>query len=143
VLLDEDKVRVRVYNVETRSNSIATIFGRVLGWQSMDVSTVAAAEAVSAGSGVCPLPIAIPDRWLDNTGGANPQDGRFNLADGDKYEPYYDPPENPPMKPMEGQCPSPPGYDGCPVPGGVSSNTYTGSAYTGFYGDDPAANLGV
>ncbi len=145
VLLDEHKVRVRVYNVASRSTAIPTIFGRVLGWASRDVSTVAAAEVVSAGSGVCPLPIALPDRWLDNPGGPNPNDGRFNLADGDKYEPYYDPPENPPMKPMEGQCATPPGYDGCPVyPGvaGVGTDAYTGSAYTGFYGDDPAANLG-
>ncbi len=141
VLLDEHKVRVRVYNVASRSSAIPTIFGRALGWATRDVSTVAAAEAVSAGSGVCPLPIAIPDRWLDNTGGANPNDGRFNLADGDKYEPYFDPPENPPMKPMEGQCFSPPGYDGCLVtPGGPAS--YPGPAYTGFYGDAATANLG-
>ena len=142
VLLDEHKVRVRVYNVETRGNAIATIFGRVLGWQSRDVSTVAAAEVVSAGSGACPLPIALPDRWLDNPRGPNPNDGRFNLADGDKYEPYYDPPENPPMKPMEGQCLSPPGYDGCLVTPGLGPDGYGGDAYTGFYGDDLDANLG-
>ncbi len=141
VLLDEHKVRVRVYNVASRSSAIKMIFGRVLGWQSRDVSTVAAAEAVSAGSGACPLPIALPDRWLDNPGGPSPNDGRFNLADGDKYEPYYDPPENPPMKPMEGQCLSPPGYDGCLVPPG-GPGSYAGDAYTGFYGDDLAANLG-
>jgi Flp pilus assembly protein TadG len=141
VLLEEHKVRVRVYNVASRSTAIPTIFGRALGWATRDVSTVAAAEVVSAGSGVCPLPIAIPDRWLDNTGGPNPNDGRFNLADGDKYEPYYDPPENPPMKPMEGQCFSPPGYDGCLVtPGGPGA--YAGDAYTGFVGDNAAANLG-
>ena len=66
VLLDEHKVRVRVYNVETRGTAIATIFGRVLGWQSRDVSTVAAAEAYPATqTRLCPLPIALPDRWLD------------------------------------------------------------------------------
>jgi len=145
VLLDEHKVRVRVFNVNSRSNAIRTIFGRVLGWETMNISTVAAAEAVSAGSGVCPLPIALPDRWLDNPGGPNPNDARFNMADGDKYEPYSDPPENPPMKPMEGQCSSPPGYGGCPVPpglSGVGTKGYGGDAYTGFYGDDAAANLG-
>jgi Flp pilus assembly protein TadG len=140
VLLDEHKVRVRVYNVDSRSNAIKTIFGQVLGWKSMDVATVAAAEAVSAGSGVCPLPIALPDRWLDNPGGPNPADGRFNLADGDKYEPYSDPPEN--VKPMEGQCLSPPGYGRCSVPPGVGPSGYAGDAYTGFYGDDLNANLG-
>ncbi len=66
VLLDEQKVRVRVHNVEARGNSIATIFARALGWQSMDVSTVAAAEAYPATqTRLCPLPIALPDRWLD------------------------------------------------------------------------------
>ena len=143
VLMDEQKVRVRVRNVAARGNAIRTIFARVLGRDEVNVGTVAAAEAASAGSGVCPLPIALPDRWLDNTGGPNPNDGRFNLADGDKYEPYFDPPENPPMKPMEGQCFSPPGYDGCLVtPGLPGPEGYAGDAYTGFYGDDVAANLG-
>lgn len=145
VLLDEHKVRVRVRNIRSRNNAIGTIFGRVLGWESMNVGTVAAAEAVSAGSGVCPLPIALPDRWLDNPGGPNPSDGKFNLADGDKYEPYADPPENPPMKPLAGQCTSPPGYGGCPVTAGTagaSTAGYAGDAYTGFYGDEAAANLG-
>ena len=140
VLLDEHKVRVRVYNVASRSNAIKMIFGRVLGWQSRDVSTVAAAEAVSAGAGVCPLPIAIADRWLDNPGGKNPSDGRFDLKDGDKYEPYYDPADNPPMKPMEGQCA---GYGPpCRVPPGAGPSGYSGEDYTGLYGDDARVNLG-
>jgi Flp pilus assembly protein TadG len=71
VLLDEHKVRVRVYNVEARGNSIATIFARALGWQSMDVSTVAAAEAYPATqTKLCPIPIALPDRWLDGNADA-------------------------------------------------------------------------
>ena len=139
VLLAEHKVRVRVYNVASRSNAIATIFGRVLGWQSRDVSTVAAAEAVSAGSGVCPLPIALPDRWLDNPNGPNPNNGRFDPADGDKYEPYFDSPENPPMRPVEGQC----GGYGPPCSVTTSApDGYAGDDYTGFYGDALMANLG-
>jgi hypothetical protein len=64
-------VRVRVYNVDARGNSIATIFARALGWQSMDVSTVAAAEAYPATqTKLCPIPIALPDRWLDGNADA-------------------------------------------------------------------------
>jgi hypothetical protein len=105
----------------------------------MDVSTVAAAEAVSAGAGVCALPIAIADRWLDNPGGKNPSDGRFVLADGDKYEPYFDKPENPPMRPVQAQCA---GY-GPPCRVTTSApDGYGGDDYTGFYGDALMANLG-
>ncbi len=75
VLLDEHKVRVRVYNVASRSTAIPTIFGRALGWATRDVSTVAAAEVVSAGSGVCPLPIAIPDRPPAVSRGRDPWSG--------------------------------------------------------------------
>ena len=122
VLLDEDKVRVRVYNVASRSNAIKMIFGRVLGWQSRDVSTVAAAEAVSAGAGVCPMPIAIPDRWLDNPGGTS-NDGLFDDPP-DIYRPYYytDPPAQ--------QCAT---WDDC---------FFNSSMFTGYYGDNPDYNLG-
>jgi Flp pilus assembly protein TadG len=140
VLLDEHKVRVRVRNTGARGNAIRTIFARVLGWDEVDVVTVAAAEAVAAGAGVCPLPIAIPDRWLDNPGGPNPSDGRFDLKDGDKYEPYYDPADNPPMKPVGGQCAR---YgQPCSVPPGVGPDGYSGDEYTGFLGDAAGANLG-
>jgi hypothetical protein len=140
VLLDEHKVRVRVRNTNARGNAIRTIFARVLGWQEVDVVTSAAAEAVAAGAGVCPLPVAVPDRWLDNPGGPNPSDGRFDLKDGDKYEPYFDPAENPPLKPKEGQCAS---YgQPCKVPAGMAASAYSGDDYTGFYGDDALANLG-
>jgi hypothetical protein len=141
VLLDEHKVRVRVYNVASRSNAIKMIFGRVLGWQSRDVSTVAAAEAVSAGSGVCPLPIAIPDRWLDNPNGPNPNNGRFDPADGDKYEPYHDARDGnpPPKKLVEDQC----GEHGPPCSVPMSAPVgYSGPDYSGFYGDALMANLG-
>ncbi len=142
VLLNEHKVRVRVYNVASRSSAIKLVFGRVLGWQSRDVSTVAAAEAVSAGSGVCPLPIALPDRWLDNPNGPNGNNGRFDPADLDKYEPYFDKPENPPMRAVQAQCADygPPGS-----PCGVTTSApdgYGGGDYTGFYGDALIANLG-
>jgi len=56
---------VRVRNVAARGNAVRTIFGRILGWDEVDVSTVAAAQVSPAGSGVCPLPRALPDRWTE------------------------------------------------------------------------------
>jgi Flp pilus assembly protein TadG len=134
VLLDEHKVRVRVFNVDSRSNAIKTIFGRVLGWQTMNVSTVAAAEAVSAGAGVCPLPIAIPDRWVDNPNGPNPNNQRFDPSDNDKYEPFE------PAKPKGNQCPD---WANCSVPPGQNHQQYTGPDFTGYLGDEAASNLGA
>jgi Flp pilus assembly protein TadG len=134
VLLNEHKVRVRVYNVETRGSAIATIFGRVLGWQSRDVSTVAAAEAVSAGVGVCPLPIVLPDRWIDNPNGPNPDNQLFDPSDNDKYEPFET------GKPRGNQCPV---WANCGVPPGQNHQQYTGPDFTGYLGDDAATNLGA
>jgi len=121
VLLNEDKVRVRVYNVASRSNAIKTIFGRVLGWQSRDVSTVAAAEVVVAGSGACPFPAVIPDRWIDRDKGPNANDGLFD-ENQDAYRPYD----------AEGaQCADFP----------CTSGNYAPD-YTGFASDDDGYNLG-
>ncbi len=123
VLLDEDKVRVRVYNVASRSSAIKMVFGRVLGWQSRDVSTVAAAEAVSAGSGACPFPAMIPDRWIDRDTGPNASDGLFD-ENQDAYEPYY---------PDDGtQCED----WGCTLTNNMPAH------YTGFASDDAGYNLG-
>lgn len=120
VLLDEFKVRVRVRNTAARGNAVQTIFARVLGWDEVDVVTVAAAEVVEAGAGVCPLPIALPDRWIDQP--QNP-DQRFD-PDSDKYAPYND---------GGGQCSV---YNPC-QPGDAD-----GDDFTGFAGDDIAYNLG-
>lgn len=70
-----DTVRVRV------RHSIGTLFARILGVEAVDVSTVAAAEAVSAGSAHCPIPVMGVDNWVD----AEPQDGLYNPDDGDVY----------------------------------------------------------
>ncbi len=134
VLLDEDKVRVRVYNVASRSSAIKLVFGRVLGWQSRDVSTVAAAEAVSAGVGVCPLPIVLPDRWVDNPNGPNGDNQIFDPSDNDKYEPFET------GKPKGNQCPA---WANCGVPPGQSHQQYTGPEFTGYLGDDAGTNLGA
>jgi hypothetical protein len=69
ILLSENKVRVSVKNSRARGNSIRTIFARILGIDEVDVSTVAAAQALGAGEIECPLPIALPDKWIDNGNG--------------------------------------------------------------------------
>ena len=118
VIMDEFKVRVRVHNTAARGSAIRTIFARVLGWDSVDVATVAAAEAVSAGYGVCPLPIAVTDRWIDNP---QTNDDLWNPAQ-DIYEPY---------NPEGAQCS---GW-GC-------ATTQIPSDFTGYYTDDINHNLG-
>ena len=134
VIMSEFKVRVRVRNEAARGSAIRTIFARIMGWDSVDVATVAAAEAVSAGVGVCPLPIAIPDRWVDNPNGPNPNNQRLDPADGDKYEPFEI------GKPKGNQCPA---WANCAVPPGQPHQQYNGPEFTGFLGDDAAINLGA
>jgi Flp pilus assembly protein TadG len=71
VLLTEQKVRVRVRNITERGNAIRTIFARVLGWDEVNVGTVAAAEAYPAQKTKgCPIPLALPDRWVEGDGDA-------------------------------------------------------------------------
>jgi Flp pilus assembly protein TadG len=134
VLVAEQKVRVRVRNITERGNAIRTIFARVLGWDEVNIGTIAAAEAVSAGAGICPLPIALPDRWVDNPNGPNPNNQRFDPSDNDKYEPFE------PAKPKENQCPA---WANCGVPPGQVHQQYTGPEFTGFLGDEVATNLGA
>jgi Flp pilus assembly protein TadG len=87
VLMDEQKVRVRVRNITERGNAIRTIFARVLGWDEVNVGTVAAAEASTAEkTTLCPIPIALPDRWLDGNGDAV-FEGTGNY-DPDRYVPF-------------------------------------------------------
>ncbi len=87
VLMAEKNVRVRVRNITARSNAIRTIFGRVLGWDEVNVGTAAAAEATAAGYGNCMLPLALPDRWTETDG----DDIYIGLPD-DHYVPYYQAP---------------------------------------------------
>jgi len=87
VLLDEKKVRVRVRNITERGNAIRTIFARVLGWDEVNVGTVAAAEASTAEkTGLCPIPLALPDRWLDGNADAVFEGTGNN--DPDRYVPF-------------------------------------------------------
>ncbi len=58
-------------------------FGRILGWDEVDVSTVAAAQVSPAGSRVCPLPVALPDRWTETD-----NDDTWDDLPSDVYVPY-------------------------------------------------------
>lgn len=63
VIMDSLKVRVRVYRTQARGNPVATLFARVLGIPSVDISAVAAAQAWPSAGVNCVLPLIMPDRW--------------------------------------------------------------------------------
>lgn len=93
--LDDWRVTVTVHRTAERENPVSTLFGRIIGKETVDVTAVATAEAAEAGGAKCLLPLAIPDRWYD----AN-DDGLYDTDDGDYYEPW----------PGDGSPPSPTGY---------------------------------
>jgi Flp pilus assembly protein TadG len=64
------RARVWVYRTTARNDPVPTIFARILGINTVDVSAVAAAEATPGSKVDCVLPIMLPDRWQDN--GGNP-----------------------------------------------------------------------
>ena len=84
--LDQWHVTVTVHRTADRGNAVPTVFGRLVGFDEVDVSAVATAEAAEAGGVSCLLPVAIPDRWHDANG-----DGLFDTDDGDYYLPWPDP----------------------------------------------------
>ena len=77
-------VEVVVHNSVARGNAIPTTFARIFGWDQVDVVTSATAEASSAGSAKCLLPIALPDHWIDDG------DGQWDPP-ADLYEPWPSP----------------------------------------------------
>ncbi len=66
--IPNERVRVTVYNTQTRGNAIGTIFARVLGINQVDVVTTAVAQAWPAGGVKCILPLFLVDKW-DELGG--------------------------------------------------------------------------
>jgi hypothetical protein len=73
VNLDSSLVRVRVLNTAERGNPVQTLFARVFGVRDVDVGTDATAWAAPAdelppADVECPLPIALPDKWIDANG---------------------------------------------------------------------------
>ncbi len=65
VELVNDRVRVRMFRTAERGNPIETFFARILGVYETGVATVAAAEAFPGGAVYCPLPITLPDKWIN------------------------------------------------------------------------------
>lgn len=92
VMLEERKVRVRVHNTAARNNPIPTIFARVLGFDEVDVVTIAVAEAWRAGSVTCQslLPIYLADGWI-NFGSLewDPSEGDYYLPPGEEGSNAY------------------------------------------------------
>jgi hypothetical protein len=100
ILWEEGRVRARVYRAQERNNPVRTLFARVLGFGTVNVSASAAAEIWPATGTECALPIAIPDRWcIDGVEGAScnsysdelPLGGGWD--DGHFYEPWISNPE--------------------------------------------------
>ena len=64
VILDSQKVRVRVQRSEARGNPLRTLFARVMGINTVDIGAVAAAQVWPGEGTDCVLPFAIPDQWM-------------------------------------------------------------------------------
>lgn len=63
VLLDSQKVRVRVQRSTARGNPIGTMFAKAMGINTVDIGAVAAAQVWPGNGTDCVLPFAIPDLW--------------------------------------------------------------------------------
>ena len=63
VILDSQKVRVRVQRSAERGNPLATLFARAMGIDEVDIGAAAAAQVWPGVASECILPFAIPDLW--------------------------------------------------------------------------------
>ena len=63
VILDSQKVRVRVQRSDARGNPLSTLFARAMGIDQVDIGATAAAQAWPGVASDCILPFAIPDLW--------------------------------------------------------------------------------
>jgi Flp pilus assembly protein TadG len=75
------RVKVAVYRNAERLNQIPTIFGRLFGVDTVNISAVATAEASQANAMTCVKPFMIPDRWQEASGSFNPLTSRFDMYD--------------------------------------------------------------
>jgi hypothetical protein len=102
VLIDQQRVRVTV-----RREAVPTYFARILGFRTVEVSAISAAEvtlgtSTLGGPGECVLPFAMPDLWDEATGDDNPENDvpdpdeewEWDVDDGDVYYPYDPDPDN-------------------------------------------------
>src|SRR5207249_3700880 len=58
-------VQVTAFRDESHTNAIPTIFGKLMGQNSIGVAATAIAEAKSGNATDCLKPLAIPDRWTE------------------------------------------------------------------------------
>ena len=75
------RVKVAVYRNAARDNEIPTIFGRLFGVDSVEISASAIAEASQANAMKCVKPFMIPDRWTEASGPFNPLTSDFRAFD--------------------------------------------------------------
>lgn len=85
------KARVWVYRTAARGNPVPTIFARVLGINTADISVKATAQVFPAGGAKCVLPIMIPDWWNDTNGDGILDDGETYTAPGYTNADYGEP----------------------------------------------------
>ena len=64
IILDSQKVRVRVQRSDARGNPVGTFFARAMGIDQVDIGAAAAAQAWPGVATDCILPFATPDRWM-------------------------------------------------------------------------------
>jgi len=81
--LVNDLVRVRHFRTAERTNAIQTFFASLFGVDETGVATVGAAQAFPGGNVFCPLPITLPDRWIQGGGGSE----EWDEDEGDIYIP--------------------------------------------------------
>lgn len=80
--LGELKVRVTVHRDGVRGGPVGTWFASIFGVENVDISAVAAAKVVPAGSAGCTKPFIVPDRFADVDGNEI-----YNEDGGDWYDP--------------------------------------------------------
>jgi hypothetical protein len=76
-----DRVRVYVYRTVERSNPVPTLIGPIFGVRTVDVISMATAEASPANAVTCVKPFIIPDKWIEHQTGAWDPTDTFDLYD--------------------------------------------------------------
>lgn len=96
-----DSVRVRVRRTDgSPDGPVGTIFARVIGFGTVNVTADATARVVNASQITCPLPLVLIDKWSENDG--DPLD-----PEEDEYQPDNDPDDGAP----DSYDPATTGYD--------------------------------
>ena len=91
VIVDSQKVRVRVQRSVARGNPLSTMFAKAMGINTVDIGATAAAQVWPADGVPCVLPFMIPDRWSEGPGMVWPEAGdNFEPDPDDFYVPWSD-----------------------------------------------------